>query len=83
MPTVSQTSLRPWPARWAASGVVRPALARAIWEHPVCTTRMSFLISSLTSSTWTQSCFTRGLVQPTTPATPRMRPLMMLSFNGV
>ncbi len=43
---------------------------------------MSLRMSSLTSSTWTQSCFTLGLVHPTTPATPRMRPLMMLSLSG-
>ena len=35
IPTVSHTSLKPGPARWAASGVHRPALARAIWEQPV------------------------------------------------
>jgi len=36
-----------------------------------------------TKSTWTQSCLTLGFVQPTTPATPLILPLMMLSLRGV
>ena len=41
--------------------------------HPVWSTSTSFLMSSLTSVVCMSSCLTRGLLHPTTPATPRIR----------
>ena len=56
IPVVSQTSVNPGPAySRAASGTRSPALAQAKAEQPVCATRMSLLMSSLTTSTCTWS----------------------------
>ena len=81
MPTVSQISARPGPQNLAASGLSRPYLPAAMAEQPVDSTMTSFLISSLIRVRCELSWVVRQLLQPTTPATPRIRPLMMLSFR--
>jgi hypothetical protein len=56
-------------------------MAQAMPLQPVVRTMTSFLISSLTTWMWASLWRVRALLQPTTPAMPRMRPLMMLSFR--
>jgi hypothetical protein len=65
----------------ADSGVSRPSMAQAMPLQPVVSTMTSFLISSLTTVMWASLWRVRALLQPTTPAMPRMRPLMMLSLR--
>src|SRR3990167_5005771 len=84
IPTVSHISFNPSPANLnAASGVKSPAFAHALPEHPVCTTRTSFFISSFTISAWHRPDSFFGLSHPTTPATPLILPLIIASFKGL
>src|SRR3989338_1119073 len=83
-PTASQISSKPRPAYLnAASGVSKPSLAQAVAAQPVCTTKTSFLINSLTKVIWVWPLFNLGLSQPTTPATPRILPAIIPSFKGL
>ena len=53
----------------------------AMAEQPVVRTMTSFFSNSLIRVRWELSWVVRQLLQPTTPATPRTRPSMMLSFR--
>ncbi|OPY00685.1 MAG: hypothetical protein A4E61_01901 [Syntrophorhabdus sp. PtaB.Bin184] len=80
----SHTSVSPPPAyRCAASGVNSPALPQAMALQPVVRTRTSFLISSLIMARWAASCCVLTLLHPTTPATPLILPLAILSLSGL
>jgi len=82
MPTVSQISASPGPQNWEAdSGVRSPYLPAAMAAQPVDSTMTSFFSSSLIRVMWDESWVVRQLLQPTTPATPRMRPPITLSFR--
>ncbi len=82
MPSASQTSRRPGPANFAASGTMCPAFPLATAEQPVTRTRISFSISRCVSVTCPWSCGIFGLLQPTTPTAPRILPALIASTSG-
>ena len=83
LPAASHTSRSVSPAfAPPRTGSMSPSLAKAMAEHPVVSTITLCLISSFTITMWCSSWGLLGLLQPTTPAMPRILPLMMLSFSG-
>lgn len=56
-------------------------MAQAMAEQPVCSTMTLFLMRCLTMVTWYLSRGSFVLLHPTTPAMPRILPLMMLSLR--
>jgi hypothetical protein len=82
MPTVSQTSLSPGRPGAAASGC-EPFLGQGNLGAAGLHHEHVVFDEFLDQFDVDPVLLDPGLVQPTTPATPRMRPLMMLSFKGV
>ncbi len=83
IPNALQTPFRPSPARSAASGVSKPALAQAWALQPVVTTSTLFFINSFTMFKWPKSCCTLGLLQPTTAPMPRTVSALDGSQQGI
>ena len=69
-------------SRRAIFTVVKKAAAEAIAAQPVLRINTSRLISSAVSVLMYSSSFDLGLLQPTIPTTPRIRPWIIASFSG-